>query len=339
MNSLQNALVVDASGGTTDRNQLIISRDFEELREWTNQVYMPYTVTPEGRRDPDSALYAVTIGSMILSRFHYGIPVHLNEFSRGPGMGIALTTIRGKSRHWIDNRQNAEVGVGESFLVDTSRTEYWADFDPDHLQVNITFPHAFLSDLYQRWFGQAADEAMWRCKFKFGGGSSAWLGLLDYACRAVAQTPEQVTGGPLGRHLSEMLGMHMLMEWVRQHERPAAACGLPGVAPAYVRRAERYMAEHARHAPTLSEVATATGISVRALTNGFRQFRDSSPMAYLREQRLLGVRQDLLGACHGATVASVAEQWGYANLGAFAATYRKRFGENPSVTLRRLKSR
>jgi len=230
------------------------------------------------------------------------------------------------------------VDVGESFLVDTSRTEYWADFDPDHLQVNITFPHAYLADLYQRWFGQMADEGMWRCKFKFGGASSAWLVLLDYACRAVAQTPEQVTQGPLGRHLSEMLGMHMLMEWVRQFEHPAVSRPLPVVAPGYVRRAERYMRDHARHAPTLSEVALAIGVSVRSLTSGFRQFRQSTPMAYLREQRLQGVRCDLLGAAHGATVASVAEQWGYANLGAFAASYRTRFGENPSVTLRRLKS-
>ncbi|QID19444.1 AraC family transcriptional regulator [Nitrogeniibacter mangrovi] len=337
MDFLQSALVVDAAGAATDRHELILTRDFDELRAWTNQVYMPYTVTPGPCHHPDSALYAVTIGSMILSRFHYGIPVHLNEFSRGPGMGMALTTIRGKSRHWIDTRRCAEVDVGETFLVDTSRTEYWADFNPEHLQVNITFPHAFLADLYQRWFGQAADEGMWRCKFKFGGTGSAWLSLLDYACRAVAQTPEQVTDGPLGRHLAEMLGMHMVMEWVRQFERPAAPRPLPCVAPGYVRRAERYMAEHARSAPTLSEVALATGISVRALTSGFRQFRGTSPMAHLRELRLQGVRRDLLSAGHGATVASVAQQWGYANLGAFAASYRRRFGENPSVSLRRLR--
>jgi len=337
MDSLQNALVVDASGATTDRNELIVSRDFDELREWTNQVYMPYTVHPGAAHDPDSALYAVSIGSMILSRFHYGMPVHLDEFSRGPGMGMALTTIRGKSRHGINAREWAEVDVGESFLVDTSRTEYWADFAPEHLQVNITFPHAYLADLYQRWFGQVADEGMWRCKFKFGGASSAWLVLLDYACRAVALTPEQVTKGPLGRHLSEMLGMHMLMEWVRQFEQPAASRPLPGVTPGYVCRAERYMRDHARHAPTLSEIAMATGVSVRSLTSGFRQFRQCTPMAYLREQRLEGVRCDLLGAAHGATVASVAQQWGYANLGAFAAAYRTRFGENPSQTLRRLK--
>ena len=41
------------------------------------------------------------------------------------------------------------------------------------------------------------------------------------------------------------------------------------------------------HQPlTLSEVAEATGISVRSLQYGFRRFRDITPLAYLREIRL-----------------------------------------------------
>ncbi len=56
--------------------------------------------------------------------------------------------------------------------------------------------------------------------------------------------------------------------------------------------------------------------------------------AFLREVRLDGVRRALIAAPEGATVASIAEQWGYANLGAFAARFRERFGEYPSALLR-----
>jgi len=52
----------------------------------------------------------------------------------------------------------------------------------------------------------------------------------------------------------------------------------------------------------------------------------------VREQRLQGIREELLTASPGATVASIAGAWGYVNLGLFAAAYRRRFGENPSQT-------
>ncbi|MBS0356031.1 MAG: AraC family transcriptional regulator [Proteobacteria bacterium] len=335
MESLCNALVVDAGGRPTDAHQLIVTRDFDELEAWTRRVYMPYSVRPTGNiLVPSSDLHAVHIGSMILSRFSYGIPVHLSDFSEGAGMGMALTTVRGAGRHWVDSHEPAETAAGESFLVDTSRTEYWADFDPDHLQVNITFPHRYLEELYLRWTGQPAHDALWRLKIRFGGAGSPWHALLAYCCRCVAEYPRQVSEGPLGRQLEEMLGTQMLMEWTRRWgELPARPCAL---APRYVRQAEQYMREHAREAPTLSAVAAAVGISVRALSGAFREFRRTTPMAFLREARLQGVRQALLAAPPESTVAAIAEQWGYYSLGVFAARYRARFAENPSDTLRRM---
>lgn len=335
MDFLSNALIVDGEGRPTRDHELILSQDFDELREWTEQVYMPYAVIPGGgHRRPDSALHAVRIGSMYLSRFSYGIPVHLQDFAPEAGMGMVLTTIRGAARHWVDSGRYADTGIGGSFLVDTSQTDYRADFDPNHLQVNVTFPHQFLEALHERWYGHRADPALWRQKLDFGGAGSAWHSLLEYTCRCVSEYPRELMQGPLGRHLEELLGMHMLMEWTRQHGGERLG---PSIAPRHVRQAEQYLRDHARSAPTLSRVAAAVGVSVRSLSGAFRQFRGASPMAFLREERLQGVRRDLLAAADGATVASVAEQWGYANLGAFAAAYRRRFGENPSATLRRLR--
>jgi len=50
------------------------------------------------------------------------------------------------------------------------------------------------------------------------------------------------------------------------------------------------------------------------------------------------VRAELLMADAGATVRSVAQAWGYANFGLFAAAYQQRFGELPSATLRARKT-
>ncbi len=54
----------------------------------------------------------------------------------------------------------ADTGVGEAFLVDTSRTDYWVDFDPRHLQVNVTLLHELLARLYERWFGELPSASL-----------------------------------------------------------------------------------------------------------------------------------------------------------------------------------
>ena len=83
---------------------------------------------------------------------------------------------------------------------------------------------------------------------------------------------------------------------------------------------------------SLAEIAAAAGVSARALSGGFSKYVGVSPRAYLNERRLHGVRRELAGGA--ASVASAAHAWGYVNLGSFAASYRRRFGENPSQTLR-----
>lgn len=72
--------------------------------------------------------------------------------------------------------------------------------------------------------------------------------------------------------------------------------------------------------------------------NSFKQFRGYTPMAFLREQRLQGIRKALMSAPPGSTVVTIANLWGYSSLGVFAAAYFKRFGEYPSMTLNRLRT-
>lgn len=338
MDAIRNVLVTDARGQPSERHRLVASHDWDDIRRWSDRIYMPYRVTPIGRaRTPDSVLDATRIGHFTLSRFHYGIPVNIKDFSPDSGVGMVLTTVRGAGRHWSEANAYADTGVGDAFVVDTSRTHYWVDFDANHLQVNLSFSHDALAALHARWFGAPADERLWTRKFKFGGAQSSWIALLSYACRCVTELPEAVDTGPLGRHLEEMIGVHVLTQWREQLEHPAEAVQ-HRMAPRHVLAAERHIREHAQHAPTLGELASVAGVSVRTLNSAFREYRQATPMRALREQRLQGVRAELLMADAGATVRSVAQAWGYANFGLFAAAYQQRFGELPSATLRARKT-
>lgn len=335
MDSIRKVLVTDASGAANLRHRLVASSDWDEIQHWCHRVYMPYSAAPVGpARQPDAVLDALRIGHFTLSRFSYGIPVHLTDFSAEAGTGMVLTTLRGAIRHWSGGRRFSDTGVGEAFLVDNSRAPYWLDANREHLQVNLTFGHDAMAELHERWYGQPADERMWSQPFRFGGANSGWIALLSYVCHCITDMPDAVAQGPLGRHLEEMLGVHLLALWRQQLEQPREPT-LHRLAPRHVLLAEQHIRDHAHLAPTLGELARAAGVSVRTLNGAFRTYRGCTPMQALREARLQGVRSELLVAPPGTQVRDIAAAWGYAHLGLFAAAYRQRFGESPSATLGR----
>jgi AraC-like DNA-binding protein len=107
-------------------------------------------------------------------------------------------------------------------------------------------------------------------------------------------------------------------------------------APYFVRRAEDFMHEQASEDIELDEICAAAGVSLRTLQNGFRRFRDTTPMAYLKSIRLETARKALAQSCQtGASVTEIAFECGFTHLSKFAQDYKQRFGETPSATARR----
>lgn len=107
-----------------------------------------------------------------------------------------------------------------------------------------------------------------------------------------------------------------------------------GPMPRHVKRAIEFMKANLAKPLTLQEIAAACGVSQRALQQGFRQFKMTTPSAYLRYLRLEAVHQELLQATSGQTVSNIALKWGFTHLGRMSADYSQRFGQMPSQTLR-----
>jgi AraC-like DNA-binding protein len=107
--------------------------------------------------------------------------------------------------------------------------------------------------------------------------------------------------------------------------------------PAVVRRAVAFIDANAERAITVSEIATAASVGVRALQQAFARHLDTTPLAYLRRVRMERAHRDLQAAepSQGATVREIAARWGFGKPERFAAHYRDAFGVPPSHTLRR----
>ncbi|QLF93941.1 AraC family transcriptional regulator [Pseudomonas sp. ABC1] len=338
--SLEHALLVDSHGRPITQHHRTFSTEWDEIRDWSDKVYMPYQVSPIGRHiHPRSTMHSSNIGAITLTRFAYGVPVTIRDWSMDAGNAILLTTIGGHARHWGRGTQREETRSGESFMVDCSRVDYRVDFDPDHLQLNLTVPHELLERMALQWFGFVPDDRFWQYKCRMGGLGSSWLSLLEYTARSIAEAPGAVATGRIGAHLEQNLCIHLLQEWAARAAQDGIDLQDPrhALAPRHVRAAEAFMRDNAAMLPTLTEIAEHVGVSVRTLTSAFRRFRGQSPGDFLREQRLQGVHRQLLAAepGSGVSVSSVAFQWGYLSLGEFARLYRQRFNELPSETLRR----
>lgn len=108
------------------------------------------------------------------------------------------------------------------------------------------------------------------------------------------------------------------------------------IAPAFIKKVERYIEEYAHEPISIVEMAEHVGVSSRSLFAGFRRVRNTSPMLYLKEVRLRRVNEELQRSSVGSTtVTEVAFRWGFSHLGHFTTDYKRRFGESPSGTLAR----
>jgi AraC-like DNA-binding protein len=109
------------------------------------------------------------------------------------------------------------------------------------------------------------------------------------------------------------------------------------VAPRDVKRAIDYIEANLTARVRLPDIVAAADVPGRTLLKHFARFRGVSPMEYLRAARFEAVRRALLDEATSDAVADVAVNWGFSHMGRFSAEYRKRFGERPSETRRRLR--
>jgi len=165
--------------------------------------------------------------------------------------------------------------------------------------------------------------------------SKLWEMHLAYALdhtleRSVAGGDAASNGEVLGEFLY-LLGCQKLAAQVKLGKKDPQR----GIVPLKLKIAENFVIANAARALSIEEIATEARLSVRNLHTLFVKFRGMSPGAFIREQRLTGIRAALLDAQSGATVSDIASAWNYQNFGNFAAAYKKRFGELPSQTLDR----
>jgi AraC-like DNA-binding protein len=111
------------------------------------------------------------------------------------------------------------------------------------------------------------------------------------------------------------------------------------IAPADVKRAVDFIEANLDTAISLAEITAAAGVPGRTLFHHFHAFMGVTPMQYVRRARLQRVHDHLSRASAETSVSEAALSCGFSHLGRFSGEYLKCFGEKPSETMRRGRSR
>lgn len=149
------------------------------------------------------------------------------------------------------------------------------------------------------------------------------IGLVGSA--AAEQRPQLVW------QLEQVIIETLLLAQPNNRTRPAAAEG-PATS-LRVRRAMEYMVERLGDPVTVGEVAAVCDTSVRSLQSAFSRELGTTPVRWLRSQRLERAHALLLSGASGLSVTDVAYRCGFFHLGDFGSAFRARYGTTPSALL------
>nr|WP_246746813.1 AraC family transcriptional regulator [Agrobacterium burrii] len=224
------------------------------------------------------------------------------------------------------NNSVVDASAGTAYLLrDTVRHDLMSE--PGTSQICVTMPSAHFMRLYESRFGDPRqDLSSMHC---MASGIQPKLQCLKEAAKLLisVSSNERPTGGKsLGASvLSEAFFAMFIESW------PRRGCQRRNetVRPFYVKRAIDWIHANAMQKVNLEDLVSASGVSVRTLQLGFRNFVELSPMGYLLKFRLECAYNDLVTGPETVTIDDIARRWGFTNPGKFSAQIRQRYGQNP----------
>jgi len=312
------------SGSEYTSTSLAESREIL-CREWSRHL-----ISPRGGEQINLRFtHRKLSDDMTVSRLSYGAEVGIDPLDRDEVLLVQMPS-QGRASARYGNSAVA-MDAGQFGVIDVrrvDRVEYDADFSALVLRVRIERIRHYLEELLGRPLHHelvfrdeiTTNTVAWHRWAPFVAMLSGFIDHAgtDYPARMLASVEDTVLAA---------LVFSQPHNFGDELRRPG-----PLVAPRHVKRAEDYVYAHAGEALSTTMIAAHANVSVRALFDGFRTFRNMTPVEFVRGVRLDKARAELLEG--GLTVSMVANKWGFAHLGNFAGHYRRRFGEAPVDTLK-----
>ncbi|WP_082469148.1 AraC family transcriptional regulator [Sciscionella sediminilitoris] len=334
------ALVEEPGDGPPTRlgfRELCRVAPFDVFRDQLNEVFYPARVAPTGRAEEGvrpSRLTASRLGHLTLGLVRFGVDTSVDPGALGSyHVNIPLS---GRVVTQCGPRQMLAV-PGHAAVFTPREHTVLPGWSADAAQLCIKISPRTLEEELETLLGHPVGSFV-----RFGidldltrGAGKSWLDTLRLVLSELENPDSLVHRSDRHREYLERMLVGGLV--LAQHHDYEDELRDPRT-PARPRTVKRVMdaVDAAPEKPwSLADMARLAEVSGRRLQQGFREHLGMTPSRYVRAVRLDRAHDDLVAAA--SSVAEAANRWGFVNLGRFASAYRERFGEAPSVTLRRIR--
>lgn len=310
------------------------SSDLDEIPDFIGERLTSHTLAVTRREAPlNTVPRHAPMGDTSIKHLRYGA-VEIRQ-TQEENVFLLIRPLDGRAD--FHNGRNEGIADAQTGLIlAMDQPNHIRSMTADHRSIVVRIERESIQRHLAHCLGRDLTEPL---EFKFimpldsGPGAAFWR-YIEFLNGEIERGSELVSSPLAVTHIRQLLMTALLTLQPHNYSEALERVASPA-APFYVRRAEEYIASNAGKPVTIDDLVAATGVSARSLYDGFRRFRGSTPMRYLKEVRLRRAREDLLAADPATeTVTDIALGWGFFHLGKFAADYRRRFGEKPSATLR-----
>lgn len=313
---------------------ILHTRDLDEARAGVSRVLSPHELKiSRSSEHLDTRLCHAPMGAVSINRLRYGATVQIDVGCTKDFL-LVMMPLSGVSEVRCGNDSIRSTPEVASVVSPTLPLRMTSMHDSDQIMVRID--RAFLERHCMQHLGRELRRPV---EFQLAmdvsdGRAASWCALVRYLVSELDRETNVFTS-PLTRvHVEHLVVSTLLLVQPHSYRDDLMSAGRPA-APSFIRRVEEYIDAHADEPLSIADLAAQAGVSTTTLFAGFREFRNTSPIAYLKGVRMKRAREELRAASpHSATVTDVAMRWGFGHLGRFAADYRRWFGESPSETLK-----
>jgi len=325
------ALYDPSGAGLFPHAALIQSHSRAEARTSVERLFFTHRLAPaRDVADVDFSLRSCVVGATSFNVIRYGVDIDVAAAEDEADRYVFVAPLSGDcSVKYLGRLHYVQPG-GFIVLKPGARFDFSMSCDHAHLAVGITRP--MLVSSITRHFDRFVEPR----NFVLPGPGAADMGehtiisFLAFICDQLSLDGAGRSHGPFAAIL-ERTFLSLLGEFMAGSDRSRAG----DRTPRHVVVAEQFIRENLEEDIGADDIIAASGVPMRTLYHGFQTHRGTSPLSWLKSERLKAARCCLLNAGPSETVTDIATKFYNANLGRFSRQYYLEFGEYPSQTLQR----
>jgi len=314
--------------------------DINEATERITQMFGAHTLNPSGPgRDLEFEHAYAWISDICINYLAYGRELQNNiDVFKDPNYCL-LFPVAGQYAISADGKRVEADADSITVINPICPVTLEAAQDFSNISVRLTrsaFDRALVRHLGEKQSAQVLFECHPQ---QLHAGSETLRDLVMQVWQASHDHHTLATYGAVGSELEVLLASLLLLNVPNNYSLKLARCN-EIVPTAECKAAADYITSHASDPLQLEDIVRESGLAKTTLYTEFKKYYHVSPMEFLRVERLRLAYEILASSsAESVSVTHVAMDCGFTHFSRFANYYKKQFGELPSETLHRSRSR